>query len=156
MGRGITAERFLDICQAYVAALSANALTTDRQREIAIRCSILLASCAKVGLVALIDEATGYQYEREADALQIKLRAFISEELREWEKTFPDELWEEFGRLSNWKGPLHHRPKWCGKMVLELIYDALDPDISQCIFLTTNKAINVQRELPWLAMYIGP
>ena len=61
-GKGISAERFLEICQAYVAALSANALSTDRQREIAIRCSILLSSCAKVGLIALIDEATGYQY----------------------------------------------------------------------------------------------
>lgn len=83
-GKGISAERFLEICQAYVAALSANALSTDRQREIAIRCSILLSSCAKVGLIALIDEATGYQYKREEDALQIKLRAFIAEELRAW------------------------------------------------------------------------
>lgn len=136
-GRGILAERFLDICRAYVAALSAGALTTDRQREIAIRCSILLASCAKVGLIALIDEATGYQYERETDALQVKVRAFVAEELRAWEKTFPDELWEEFGRLTNWQGPLHHRPKWWGKMVMELIYDALDPDVAD--YLKHNK-----------------
>ena len=57
------------------------------------------AFCAKVGLIALIDEATGYQYERETDALQIKLRTFIAAELREWEKTFPDELWEDLGAL---------------------------------------------------------
>jgi hypothetical protein len=43
--------------------------------------------------------ATGYQFERADDALQIKLRAFIAEELRAWEKAFPDELWAEFGRL---------------------------------------------------------
>jgi hypothetical protein len=52
-----------------------------------------------IGLIALIDEATGYQYERAEDALQVKLRAFIADELRAWEKTFPDELWEEFGDL---------------------------------------------------------
>ena len=63
--------------------LSANKLTADRQRGIAIRCSILSASCAKVWFIALIDEATGYQYERETDALQIKLRTFIATELRE-------------------------------------------------------------------------
>jgi hypothetical protein len=35
---------------------------------------------------------TGYQFERADDALQVKLRAFIADELRTWEKTFPDEL----------------------------------------------------------------
>jgi P63C domain len=136
-GRGITAEHFLDICRGYVGAMQAGALNTDRQKEIAINCSILLASCAKVGLIALIDEATGNQYERADDALQVKLRAFIAEELRAWEKTFPDELWEEFGRLTNWQGSLHHRPKWWGKLVIELIYDTLDPDVAQ--WLKENK-----------------
>ena len=136
-GKGITAERFLDICGAYVAALKGGALTTERQRDIAIRCSIVLASCAKVGLIALIDEATGYQYDRAEDALQIKLKAFIADELREWEKTFPDELWEQFGRLTRWRGALHSRPKWWGKLVIELIYDALDPDIAK--YLLENK-----------------
>lgn len=131
VGKGITAERFLEICHAYVLAFSAGDLTTERQREIAIRCSVLLSSCAKIGLIALIDEATGFQYEREPDALQIKLQAFFSEELREWEKTFSDELWEEFGRLTNWQGALHHRPKWWGKLVMELIYEALDPDVAE-------------------------
>jgi len=136
-GKGITAERFLEICRGYVAALQAGALNTDRQREIAIKCSMLLASCAKVGLIALIDEATGYQYERASDALQVKLRAFIAEELRAWEKTLPDELWEEFGRLTNWQGSLHSRPKWWGKLVTELIYDTLDKDVAK--YLKENK-----------------
>jgi hypothetical protein len=136
-GRGISAEHFLDVCRGYVAALQSGALNTDRQREIAIQCSILLSSCAKIGLIALIDEATGYQYERADDALQIKLRAFIADELRAWEKTFPDELWEEFGRLTNWQGTLHSRPKWWGKLVIELIYDTLDPDVAK--WLKENK-----------------
>ena len=51
------------------------------------------------------------KYERKEDELQIKLRLYIAEELREWEKTFPDELWEEFGRLTNWSTPLKTRPK---------------------------------------------
>lgn len=60
----------------------------------------------------------------------MKLRAFIAEELRAWEKTFPDELWEEFGRLTNWRGALSSRPKYWGKLVIELIYDTLDPDVA--------------------------
>lgn len=135
--KGITAETFLDICSAYVTAFTSGASLTEKQQGIAINCSILLSACAKTGLIALIDEATGYQYFRESDALQVKIRAFISDELRAWEKTFPDELWEEFGRLTGWSGSLQHRPKYWGKLVLELIYDTLDPDVAQ--YLKENK-----------------
>jgi hypothetical protein len=114
-----------------------------------------LSSCAKVGLIALIDEATGYQHEREENALQLKLRAFIADELRNWEKTFPDELWEEFGRLTKWKGKLHHRPKWWGKLVLELIYDALDPDIAEHLKNNKPKPRFGQNYHQWLTEDVG-
>lgn len=126
---GFSAETFIEICRGYVRALSDGVLDTDRQREIAIKASMFLASCAKVGLIALIDEATGYQYDRAADALQVKLKAFLAEEMREWEKTFPNELWIEFGRLTNWKGSITQRPKYWGHLVTELVYGYLDPDV---------------------------
>ena len=129
-GRGMTTEHFELICRAYVQALYERAALTDRQREIAVKCAVLTAGLTRTGIDALIDEATGYQYERAEDALQVKLRAFISEELRAWEKTFPDELWEEFGRLTGWATPLQSRPKWWGKLVTELIYDTLDDDVA--------------------------
>ncbi len=142
-GRGLTAEVFLKICRAYVAAHQAKALQTVRQKEIAFNCAILLSACADTGLIALIDEATGYQYERPVDALQVKLKAFIADELRAWEKTFPDQLWEEWGRLTNWQQPLRNRPQWWGKLVIEMIYDTLDPDVSQ--YLKDNKPTEGQR-----------
>lgn len=134
---GITTEHFESICRGYVRALYDGANLTERQREIAIRCAMLTAGLVRTGLDALVDEATGYQYERAEDALQVKLRAFIAEELRAWEKTFPDELWEEFGRLTGWKTPLQSRPKWWGKLVTELIYDTLDTDVAT--YLKENK-----------------
>jgi P63C domain len=134
---GLTTEHFELICRGYVRALYEKAQLTERQREIAIKCAVLTAGLTRTGLDALIDEATGYQYERAEDALQVKLRAFIADELRDWEKTFPDELWEEFGRLTKWSGALHSRPKWWGKLVLELVYDTLDPDVAR--YLRDNK-----------------
>lgn len=131
VGRGMTTEHFELICRGYVQALYVGAPLTDRQREIAIKCAVLTAGLTRTGLDALIDEATGYQYERAEDALQVKLRLFIAEELRDWEKTFPDGLWEEFGRLTNWKGPLSSRPKYWGQLVIELVYDTLDPDVAK-------------------------
>jgi len=137
--KGLPADVMIELCQGFVAALQASfdpttvTKMTDRQREMAVKASVFLSACAKVGLEALIDEATGYQYERAEDALQVKLRAFIADELRAWEKTFPDELWVEFGRLTGWKGSLHSRPKWWGKLVIEMIYDTLDPDVAEYI-----------------------
>ena len=143
--KGLPAELMIELCQGFVAALQASLdpqsthpRLTDRQMQMAMKASMFLSACAKVGLEGLIDEATGYQYERADDALEVKLRAFLAEdraflaeELRAWEKTFPDELWMEFGRLTGWKGSLHSRPKWWGKLVIELIYDTLDPDVAE-------------------------
>lgn len=136
-GLGLTTEHFELICRGYVQALYKGVSLTDRQKEIAVKCAVLSTGLTRTGLDALIDEATGYQYERAEDALQVKLRAFIAEELRDWEKTFPDELWEEFGRLTNWQEPLRSRPKWWGKLVIELIYDTLDADVAE--YLKTHK-----------------
>ena len=126
---GITAECFLEICRAFVRARDAEDLTTARQQHIAKNASAFLSACANVGLIALIDEATGYQYMRAEDALRVKLRAYLEEEMRPWEKTFPDELWIEFGRLTGWKGTVQNRPKYWGKLVNELVYQYLDRDV---------------------------
>jgi hypothetical protein len=154
-GKGIKADAFIDICRAYVSALQDGRLTTQRQQDLALKSSVLLAACAKVGLDALIDEATGYQYERAEDALQIKLRAYVLDELRDWEKTFPDALWEEFGRLTNWTGPLHSRPKWWGKLVLVLIYEALDPDVAAHLRATKPAPRHGQNYHQWLTQDVG-
>lgn len=154
-GKGIKADNFLDICRAYVNALSDNALKTDRQKEIAIKCSILLSACAKLGLIALIDEATGYQYDRERDALQFKIKLYITEEMRPWEKTFPDDLWAEFGRLTNWKGPIHSRPKWWGKLINELVYGYLDKDIYEWLKTHAPKPRGHMNYHQWLSSQYG-
>lgn len=77
----------IEVCRGFVAALQASldsnsqhSKPTDRQAQMATKASIFLSACAKVGLEALIDEATGYQYERAEDALQVKLRAVIADE----------------------------------------------------------------------------
>jgi len=154
--RGLTAETFLEVCRAYVAALNDGALQTDRQREIAIQAGMFLAACSKVGLIALIDEATGYQYDRAEDALRMKLRVFLEEEMRQWEKTFPDQLWAEFGRLTNWKGATHsQRPKYWGKLVMELVYGYLDSDVADWLRENAPKPIHGQNYHQWLSSQYG-
>jgi hypothetical protein len=153
--RGIQAETFLEICRAYVTAHAAGALQTDRQINIATKSAMFLAACAKVGLIALIDEATGYQYDRPQDALRFKIKLYLEEEMRKWEKTFPDELWTEFGRLTNWSGTVHQRPKYWGKLVTELVYEYLDPDVAQWLKEHMPKPRHGQNYHQWLSSQFG-
>jgi hypothetical protein len=134
--KGLPADLWIEVCQGLVAAVDASTRNpeftlTSRQIGMAMQASMFLSACAKVGLDSLIDEATGYQYERERDALEVKLNAYLAEEMRAWEKTFPDELWVEFGRLTGWSHSVTQRPKYWGKLVTELVYEYLDPDVAQ-------------------------
>ena len=161
---GIKVERFNDLLRAYSSALVDHALSatdpskmslTSKQLEIAYRAITFQQACSDVGLVALVDEATGYQYERAADALQVKLKLYLEDEMRKWERTFPDQLWQEFGRLTNWKGPLHQRPKYWGKLVMELIYGYLDPDVAKWLKENAPKPMKGQNYHQWLNAQFG-
>ena len=124
---GYEATILADICEAFLEARNFIELST-RQRVIADQCEILIRGFARVGITALVDEATGYQYERERDALQSILKAYINEELLKWQKLFPDIFYYEIFRLNNWdytvKG-IQKRPGVIGKWTNELIYKQL-------------------------------
>jgi hypothetical protein len=119
------------------------------------RCNAFLVACATIGLIALIDEATGAQYDRAADALQVKLRAFLEDEMRPWEKTFPDQLWLEFGRLTGWEGSVQQRPKYWGKLVMELVYGYLDADVAAWLKENAPKPKKGQNYHQWLSGQYG-
>lgn len=74
---GYEATILADICEAFLEARNNINLST-RQKIIADQCEILIRGFARVGIVALIDEATGYQYERERFELQKILTAYVS------------------------------------------------------------------------------
>ncbi len=158
---GVPVERFMDICIAFSTALQESAAgnaqvkLTERQTEIAVRANQFLRACAKTGIIALVDEATGYQYDRPIDALQFKLNLFLEEEMRKWEKTFPDELWVQFGRLTNWKGGIHSRPKYWGKLVNELVYSYLDKDVYAWLKTNAPKPVGNQSYHRWLSEQYG-
>jgi hypothetical protein len=153
--KAMSASAFIDICRAYSRARDTGALSSESQIAIAIRGSMLLAAFAKTGIEAAIDEATGYQFERAEDALRMKLQLFLEEEMRPWEKTFPDELWVQFGRLTRWKGPIHERPKYWGKLVMELVYGYLDRDVCEWLKKHAPEARHGQNYHQWLSGQYG-
>jgi P63C domain len=160
--KGLPADLFIEICQGFVAALEAHhkpdsphPRLTERQQEMALKAGMFLAACAKIGLDALIDEATGAQFDRAEDALQIKLRAYLSDEMRKWERTFPNELWVEFGRLTGWRGSVTKRPKYWGKLVNELVYEYMDPDVAKWLRENAPAPKHGQNYHQWLSAQFG-
>jgi hypothetical protein len=153
--QGITAETFLGICRAYMRARDDGALASERQVEIAKRAGAFVFACSAVGITALIDEATGFQYERAEDALQFKLRLYLEDEMRAWEKTFPDRLWEEFGRLTGWEDPISSRPKYWGKLVMEMVYGYLDLDVAEWLKENAPQPRHGQNYHQWLSSQYG-
>jgi hypothetical protein len=161
MAIGLPVERFMDLCAAYSAALQRHVdpntefSLTSRQVEIAQKAIAFERACSKLGVIALVDEVTGYQYDRSEDALRLKLNLFLAEEMRKWEKTFPDQLWREFARLTKWTGPLHSRPKYWGKLVMELIYGYLDPDVAKWLKENAPKPRHGENYFQWLNEQYG-
>lgn len=118
------------LCDVYLSAQDAGALT-KKQIPQAAASEILVRSLSKVGILALVDEATGYQAERDRDELQKILSAYISAELLPWTKRFPDEFYEQMFRLRDWQyRPLStKRPLTAGKLTNQIVYEKLPPGV---------------------------
>ncbi len=129
-GDGYEALLILDICDAYLRARDEGKLHSS-QVKLARQAEIITRACAKVGIIALIDEATGYQEFRKKQELQIKLQAFIAEEMQEWARMFPDEFWFELARLEGIHYSPRSRPLRWGKYIMMFVYDAIDGDVGK-------------------------
>ncbi len=97
---GYKAQLLPAVCDVYLRARNDGVL--QRQEHVAAQCEILVRGLATVGIIALVDEATGYQDYRARRALEQILDRFIAKELSKWAKTFPDEFYENMFRLRNW------------------------------------------------------
>lgn len=124
---GFEATVLADICDAFLEARKHIKLS-KRQEVIADQCEILIRAFAKVGIIALVDEATGYQYDRERFELQKILKAYISEELLVWQQRFPHEFYKQIFRLNNWDytpANLKSRPGVIGTWTNNYVYKQL-------------------------------
>lgn len=129
-GKGYEATLLLDICDAYLRAREAGDLSPS-QLDLAKKAEIITRACAKVGIIALIDEATGYQEFREKQELQLKLQAFIAEDMQEWARMFQPEFWFELARLEGIHYSPRSRPLRWGKYIMAFVYDAIDEDVGK-------------------------
>ena len=118
------------VCNVFLDAKDANALQQS-QVHIAATCKVLQRGFATVGIIALIDEATGYQEVRDRDALRQILEAYLRQELAAWVKRFPDEFYKEIYRLRNWPWPGMGKNRYSAVAgyTKDLIYERLAPGV---------------------------
>lgn len=123
---GVDATVLPEICDVYIKAKESGILNAS-QMAVAEKAYILLKGFATIGIIALVDEATGYQEVRDKNELQKILKAYISEELLPWTKRFPDEFYKEMFRLNKWDfNPVSvKRPSVIGTWTNKLIYKQL-------------------------------
>jgi hypothetical protein len=138
---GYEATILADICDSFLEARK-NINLSSRQKLIADQCEILIRGFARVGIIALIDEATGYQYERERYELQKILTAYVSDEILKWQLTFTDEFYREVYRL--WGLPfipkyIKNKPSFIGNLTNKYIYDQLPKGVIEKIKDNTPK-----------------
>jgi hypothetical protein len=118
------------VCRIYLEARRAKVLTS-RQKHIAEACEILLSALANVGIDALVDEATGFQYSRTRDALQKLLEQYVSRELARWERTFEPDFYRHIYRLKKWafNPASSKRTPQIARLTVDLTYDRIHPEL---------------------------
>jgi len=119
---GYDATILPEICDAVLEARKAGKLHYQ-QEHIAEQAEILIRAFAKVGIIALVDEATGYQEVRDRQALAEILKKYIDGELYKWAQTFPIALYKEIFRLKGWAWNMGKMPQVVGHYTNDLVYD---------------------------------
>ncbi len=127
---GYAAEILVELCEAVLSARQAK-LLQPQQLKIAQKCEILTRGLARTGIIALVDEATGYQYIRQRNALERILDKWLTEELQPWKKQFPDEFYKRIFELRSWDyDPTSvKRPGVIGTWTNDIIWDRLGPGL---------------------------
>ena len=139
---GVSASLLVDICDIWHLADKKGALKKRPNAKIAAETAyIIFKGFAEVGITALVDEATGYQYDREKNELQKILSAYISEEVAKWQLTFKIDFYKELFRL--WGQPFNpdsvKKPSFVGRLTNKFIYEVLPNGVLETLKENTPK-----------------
>ncbi|POR47305.1 P63C domain-containing protein [Paraburkholderia eburnea] len=155
---GYEATVLADLCDVVLGA-RAEGLLMKQQEHIGAQAELLVRGFARVGIIALVDEATGYQKDRERDALAKILEAFVAKELQPYVKTFPPDYYEHLFRLYKLpfppEGNKSWRPSFIGKITNEVVYSRLAPELLPELKRLASRAERKAHLHRWLTQDIG-
>jgi len=128
---GYEATLFIDICNGFIDLKNAGNLK-PRYLFLAERADIIVRASAKVGIIALVDEATGYQEYRAKNDLREYFAKFLMDELGKWTKRFPDEFFETIYKMKGWDWNIANKgknPSVMGHYINNFVYSRIAPGI---------------------------
>jgi hypothetical protein len=156
--RAFNAEVLPAVCEIWLRARENGALQ-KQQLPKAQQAEMLTRGLARVGIVALVDEATGFQRDREKDALAKILEAFVAKELQPYLRTFPPEYYEQLFKLYDLPYPpvgnKSWRPAFFGHITNDVVYSRLAPDLLPELKKAATKAEKKSKLHQWLTQDIG-
>ena len=136
-GVGYNARALKMVAETYLqfrdASLRSNGRIPSRYEAMITAADTLIRALAEVGIVALVDEATGFQEVRQRHALQEILDAFLLKELAAWAKRFPDDFYQQIYRLRGWewRGRKFNPPQAVAGYTNDFVYERLAPGIRE-------------------------
>jgi len=138
------------LCKVYLDARAAKNPKTGKsillpsQLPLARASEILLLSLSQIGIIAMVDEVTGYQNERDKTALQEFLSKFINEQRGIYIKTYPDDFFEAVFKMRhlNWSlAAKGKKPQYFGHLINNYVYSRIAPNV-----LTELRRVNPKDE----------
>lgn len=128
IGHWTEAGILTDVASGVIGAALEGNLHASR-RHLVAPCHTIMKALAKTGEVALIDEATGYQYHRAPDALQDLFTRLIRQTASDWERRFHPEYYRALCKLFGINYGNQHRvlPGVIGQITLNWIYEVIFP-----------------------------
>ncbi len=128
---GYEATILVDICDAVLEANKKGSLLLN-QKHIAEQAEMLIRSLAKVGIIALIDEATGFQEVRNKMDLRKFLSQFLEDQAGKWVKTYSDDFFETIFKMKGWTWNIANggkKPQVMGHYINNFVYSRLAPNV---------------------------
>lgn len=128
LGHGYDATILIDICTAILDAAKAGKLGPG-QESLAKQAEIIIRASAKLGIVALVDDATGFIADKRRTQYKELFREFIQEEFKIYDDPqFPDQLFDVIYKiygLPRKADRSQRHPRWFGKFIRKYVYEPL-------------------------------
>lgn len=113
----------IDVCKAILTARSNNEFTEPRYDNVVRQAQVLINASAKSGIKGLVYAITGYDATREEVIKSFKL--YVANEAREYEREFPEQLYNEWYRLYDLKPPKRNKPWKFKHLTIKHVYEPL-------------------------------
>ena len=124
---GYEATTLIEVCDALIQAKNDGRLASS-QAFLARQAEIIMRSSAKMGIIFLVDTATGYIEDAKREDYLKQWNAFVRTEFRAWEKEFPnqfaDMIYKIYGLKRKNPNSFKH-PQFFGWFTRKYIYHPL-------------------------------